>query len=449
MNQFITWLDYVLLPFYLGIIYVLAYGYRNRKYPKGHPWRPYFMPGLSVKIFGALFIGLLYQYYYGEGDTTHYFEHATIINSSFADSPVKWLNLVLRLPDWYNPDYSEYISRLYWYSTLNNYAVGAVGAVLGMFTFNTYLPTSLLFAVLSFTGTWAMFRTFAQQYPNILRNIAIATLFIPSTFIWGSGIFKDTLCMFGLGWMLYGTFRVLVQREFKPGTMILTAIGFYLIAIIKLYILIAFIPALLFWVLFSYSTKIRSGFLRAVTTVAVIGVGIVAISALIDRFQKELGQYSVENLAKTSTVTREYIYSVSGEEGSAYSLGEVDQTLSGMLGKFPAAVNVSLFRPYLWEARKIIVLLNALEASLFLFITLKLLLTIGPIRIWRAIGKDPNIQFCLIFTLIFAFAVGISSGNFGALSRYRIPCLPTFGIALTLIYYRYRSPETKLLGLNR
>jgi hypothetical protein len=447
--QFITWLDYVLLPFYLGIIYLFAYGYRNRKYPPGHPWRRYFIPGLSVKIAGALFIGMLYQYYYGGGDTTHYFNHATIINSSFSESPAKWFNLIFHLPKWYDPDYTEYISQLFFYTTPNNYTVGAVAAFIGIFTFDTYLPTSVLFAVLSFTGVWAMFRTFAQQYPHILRHIALATLFIPSTFIWGSGIFKDTLCMFGLGWMVYGTFRMLVQREFAPRTIFVAFIGFYLVAIIKLYILVAFIPALLFWVLFSYSSKIRSAALRAIATVFVAAIGVGVLTLFSGKIGQELGQYSVENLAKTSTVTREYIYSVSGEEGSGYDIGDVDPSLGGMLQKLPAAVNVTLFRPYIWEARKAIVLLNALEAFLFLFVTLKILVSLGPLRVWRAIATDPNIQFCLIFTLIFAFAVGISSGNFGALSRYRIPCLPTFALALILIYYKYRDPERRLISLRR
>jgi hypothetical protein len=295
-----------------------------------------------------------------------------------------------------------------------------------------------------------MFRTFALQYPNILRHIAVAILFVPSTFIWGSGIFKDTLCIFGLGWIIHGTFRMLVQREFVPRTIFMASISFYLIAIIKLYILVAFIPALLFWVLFSYSSKIQSGFLRVLATLFVAGLGFGALTLFSGRIGQELGQYSVENMAKTSTVTREYINSVSDVEGgSGYDLGTIDASIGGMMSKFPAAVNVALFRPYLWEARKAIVLLNALEAFLFLFVAIKLLVSIGPLRIWQAITRDPNIQFCLIFTLIFAFAVGISSGNFGALSRYRIPCLPTFALALTLIYYRYRSPESRLIGLNK
>jgi hypothetical protein len=137
---------------------------------------------------------------------------------------------------------------------------------------------------------------------------------------------------------------------------------------------------------------------------------------------------------------------ISGDEGSTYDLGEFDPGITGMLSKFPLAVNVTLFRPYPWEAKKTIVVLSALEAILFMFLTLKTLLVVGLYRTWRSIRSDPTIQFCLIFTLIFAFAVGISSYNFGTLSRYKIPCLPFFILALTLIYYKNVPLHRKLFG---
>jgi hypothetical protein len=56
------------------------------------------------------------------------------------------------------------------------------------------------------------------------------------------------------------------------------------------------------------------------------------------------------------------------------------------------------------------------------------------------IVKDPYVLFCLVFSLIFAFAVGISSYNFGALSRYKIPCLPFYG-AFILILYHHKKLE--------
>jgi hypothetical protein len=116
-----------------------------------------------------------------------------------------------------------------------------------------------------------------------------------------------------------------------------------------------------------------------------------------------------------------------------------------MLAKFPAAVNVTLFRPYPWEARKPIVVLTALEALLFLFLTFKVLFRVGTKKIWISISKNPTIQFSLIFTLIFAFAVGISSYNFGTLSRYKIPCMPFYATALILIYYDNKPLKKKLL----
>ena len=165
------------------------------------------------------------------------------------------------------------------------------------------------------------------------------------------------------------------------------------------------------------------------------------------RFGNELGKYSLENIAETSNLTRSWInYSSEKEQGASYELGAFDPSISGMLSKFPAAVNVTFFRPYPWEAGKVIVLLSALEAVLFLFITLKVIFSIGLPKIWSTINKDPTIQFCLIFSIIFAFAVGISSYNFGALSRYKIPCLPFYAMSLILIYYKNKPLKKKLFA---
>jgi len=154
----------------------------------------------------------------------------------------------------------------------------------------------------------------------------------------------------------------------------------------------------------------------------------------------------LENIAETSATTRDYINWVSETEGgSAYSLGDVGSGIGGLLTKIPAAINVTLFRPYPWEARKPIVAITALEALLFLFLTLKIIFKIGLKNIWATISADPTIQFCLVFTLIFAFAVGISSYNFGTLSRYKIPCLPFYAVALIVIFYKNKRPNQLLI----
>jgi hypothetical protein len=441
--QFITLLDYFLLPFYLLIIYLVAIIFRERKYPAGHPWRKYFLPGLTVKIVGAILIGMVYQYYYGGGDTSEYFRHAEVVNSSFDESTGKWFNLIFAIPPWYDTEYTAYTTQLLpWYESPAEYTIVVIASIIGIFTFTTYLPTAVIFGVIAFTGMWALFRTFALKYPAYLKYIAICTLYIPSTIMWGSGIFKDTICMFGLGWMTYGAFRVLIHRDFSPRNIILTIVAFYVVAVIKVYILLAFLPALALWILFTYSHSIANPSTRLGVKVFFVVVALGGFLYFSDKFSQSLGRYSLANVAKTSYVTRTYIKETSGDEGSGYTLGEFDPSFVGMLKKFPLAVNVSLYRPYLWETRKPLQLLNAVEAFLFLWVTLKVIFVVGLKRAWRTIKEDPTIQFCLIFTIVFAFAVGISSYNFGALSRYRIPCLPFFGLALVLIFYK-NQPVTK------
>ena len=112
--------------------------------------------------------------------------------------------------------------------------------------------------------------------------------------------------------------------------------------------------------------------------------------------------------------------------GSVYSLGEFDGTWTNMISKAPAAINVSLYRPYLWEARNPVMLLSALEAAFFLFLTVRIFFQIKLARLFRIIAAQPVLLFCLLFAVTFSFAVGVSSYNFGTLVRYKIPMMPFF-----------------------
>lgn len=448
MHHFIFLLDYLLLPLVLGGIYWVAIRIRDTYYPVGHPWRRYFLKGLTVKIVGSIFIGLVYQYYYGKGDTSSFFQQANAVNEAFWESPIKWIKLIFHVPNWYDSEYQRYIQNIFWYEAKSSYTVIATTAFVSIFTFSTYLPTSVLFAFISYSGIWAMFRAFAKIYPHLLQPVAMATLFIPSTFIWGSGIFKDTICLFGLGWMIYGTYRILIERRFDVKTILLLLLSAMLIFKVKKYILVAFVPALMLWVVARYGDKVKIRFFKPLLLTVSGGVFAATLFLFSSVFQEELGQYSLENVASTSEITRNYILGRTGDEGSAYDLGAIDPTPIGFLKKIPAGINVTLFRPYIWESKKIIVLFNALESLLFLMLTIKVVLSVGPKGLWRAFLDDGTLQFCLVFALIFSFAIGISTYNFGSLSRYRIPCLPLYGMALVLFYYSKNPPEKKLLSFR-
>lgn len=441
VQQYLTVWDLVLTPVYLAFIIFFAGRHRDKNYPVGHPLRPYFLPGLYAKLGGAIFIGLIYQYYYGGGDTFNYFTHAKIINSSINDSFGTWFDLIRQVSPDRNPRIFQYSSQMEWYNSASTYTVAVITAILGLLNGTSYFPIALLFAWLSYSGIWAMYKTFARLYPGLEKQLAIAFLFIPSVVVWGSSIFKDTVCMFGLGWMTYCTFRVFIDRDFSFKNFFLLALGFYLVAVIKIYILLSFLPALSLWLLMTYSHRIRSIALRWVLNFIFIGMIIAGFIFFTGEFAKELNRYSLERIAQTAESTRGWITYASGDEGSAYSLGEFSPTIGSMLSKFPAAVVVSLFRPFLWEAKKVIVILSALEALIFFYLTLRVIV-ISRGKIFLLVAKDPHLMFCLVFSIIFAFAVGISTYNFGALSRYKIPCLPFYGTFVMVSSYFFNMGRT-------
>jgi hypothetical protein len=241
--------------------------------------------------------------------------------------------------------------------------------------------------------------------------------------------------------MTYCTFRIFVNKDFTIRNFLLLIVSFYLVGLIKIYILLAFLPALSLWLLMTYSHKIKSQGLRWILNLSFLGVVAGGFIFFSRSFSQELNKYSLDRLAKTAETTRDWIAYASGDEGSAYDLGSFDPTIQGMALKFPAAVAVTLYRPFIWEAKKIVVLFSALEALLFLAGTLYVVLKLGLFSFLGKIFRDPNLCFFLIFSLIFAFAVGISSYNFGALSRYKIPCLPFYAALLLIVYYTGRTGQ--------
>src|SRR5690606_27635087 len=101
-----------------------------------------------------------------------------------------------------------------------------------------------------------------------------------------------------------------------------------------------------------------------------------------------------------------------------------DYSLGAMLTNFPLAVNVTFFRPYLWEAKNIVMLFAALESAIIFYFFVTLFLKAGLFNPFKLLTLDSATTFCLIFAIIFGFAVGFTSFNFGALVRYKIPCIP-------------------------
>ncbi|GEO03206.1 hypothetical protein AAE02nite_08700 [Adhaeribacter aerolatus] len=429
--------DLLLTPVYLIIIYGLAYWLRPKLTNKFT--RKYFIPALTVKLIGAIGLGLIYQFYYGGGDTFNYFHHIKIMFAAFQESPYLWLKLMLSSGQFDNEIY-KYSVRMEWYRSPTEFIVIKFGSFFSLLCFNTYTVIGLFFAFLSFTGMWQMYRTFLKLYPTLYKEFAIAVFFLPSVFFWGSGLMKDSLTIGFLGWLFYGFYQGLIEKRniFKSAVIILVAA--YLIYSIKVYILLSFLPPALFWIFLENQRKIKNPGIRMLAKPFFIIAGLAMAYLGATRLTEGDARYDIDKIGERSKINAIYL-TKQVATGSAYDIGIFDGSLSSMLTVGPQAIVVSLYRPFIWEVRNPVMLLSAIEASIFIFLTLRFFYRTGFIKTLKFIGSKPILIFCFVFSLVLAFGVGTNSGNFGTLVRYKIPLMPFYMAGLYIMQAHAKRPK--------
>ena len=120
-------------------------------------------------------------------------------------------------------------------------------------------------------------------------------------------------------------------------------------------------------------------------------------------------------------------------EGNSFDIGDFDPTIGGALSKFPKATLAGLFRPYLWDSRNVVMLLSGAENLFIMGLTLFVLFKLKFKRMGRFIMSNPVILYSLVFSILFAFMIGLTSPNFGALVRFKIPLIPLYMACLMIL----------------
>jgi len=404
--------------------------------------RAYFFPALTLKLLGALALGIVYQFYYDGGDTFMYHTYGSrIVWEAFVESPVVGLKL-LWANSGANTDIYQYASRIYLFRDANSFMVIKIASIFDLLTFSTYSATACLFAVLSFVGSWQFYLTFYKQFPHLHGRLAVAAFFIPSVFFWGSGVLKDSVTLACLGIATYQFYRIFVERKFGLVNIVLLLAALYLIFSIRKFVLQAYLPSVILWIGLSHLRRVQSVILKVMMVPFVAGVLLLSGYLSVVKVGEDDERYAVSRIAMTAKVTAYDIRYWSGRyAGSGYSLGELDGSLGTMLSLAPQAVNVSLFRPYLWEVRNPLMFFSAVESMLLLLVVLYVIAK-KRLLIFASLSNF-NILFALSFSIIFAFAIGVSTYNFGTLVRYKVPLLPFFLAALILLL-DYSKSERKV-----
>ncbi|MBK9801158.1 MAG: hypothetical protein IPP56_16030 [Bacteroidetes bacterium] len=277
------------------------------------------------------------------------------------------------------------------------------------------------------------------------KQFYYSILLVPSVLFWGSGILKDTYTLMGACWFTYSFYKVFVKPDKVTINVIMMIIMAYIMIKIKPYIFIALMPGTLLWFAFERVKRVENWLLKILTGPFLIISATLLGYLLLINLSSDFGQYSsAENILYKAQNTQ-YDLKQSYYGGNSFDIGEFDASATGVLSKLPEAIMAGLFRPFLWESKNFVMIIAATENSVLMLLTIFLLVKLGIYRFYKVIAKEPILFFSVIFSLFFAFSVGLTSANFGAMVRYKIPAVPFYLSSLLIInnYYQQKRSAQK------
>lgn len=436
--------EYPAILFLFIVVSIVGSQLAQRKRRDDPSWN-YFLPAMWLKLAGGMFFALIYTMYYQGGDTTSYYECAlAYVNLLFEDGG-KFITAFLG-------DGSVEIKSLFSSKT---------GSPMGYMFFDdktrtviklcvpfiliggkSYFIATFFLALATFGGLWRLYRMFLSHFPSYKRNLAIGILFMPSVVFWGSGLLKDSFTLAATCYFIVAT-NGFINKKQKIWSIIGMILSGAVILAVKPYILLILFPGTLVWYFYKRIQSIKNAYFRYILVpgiyVLIVGGSYGILTGLGDRLGKFAPDKAIQTAAVIQNDLKQDYY-----EGASFDIGTIEPTFFGVVKKFPPAVIAGLYRPFFWESRNAVMMLSGLENLFILSLTLYVFFAVRPRVTLGLIKQNPLLLYCIVFTLLFAFMIGVTTSNFGALVRFKIPLIPLYMASLAVVY-SYVSEQRKLL----
>lgn len=435
--------DLILFPIYVFFFYLIFSA--RRKKITDPILKKYHRQGFWIKVIGTIAF-TFFHLFITRGDTTalYYTEGINISKLILKDiSNVKWIfsagadfdqNL---LADSFNRGY---------FNNESNYFITKLVTIFSFFSFGSYSVINLFFSMISFAGVWRLYIFFYEQYPHLHKQFALAIIYLPTFVFWSSGILKDPLCTGMLGWFTFSFYQVFIKKKSIVKNLFIVFISAYILLLVKAYILFAYLPFFSLYIVLIKLRTIKKVLFKIILLFSLFIISLGVIFILAGKIQEMLGDLALDKLSDSVKTTQNNFKGIADLAESSFSLGvEFDGTTGSLIRIAPAAIVATLYRPFVWESKKISTLLSSLESMVFMLFTLYVLFKAGIVNFVKYILSEPVVIYCFWYSIVFAVFVGATTLNFGTLVRYKIPCIPFYLIALICILDKSKQKKSALV----
>lgn len=434
----------VILVYILLIVFIYAIVGRTI-YAKDKKLYHLLIFGLLIKILGGIAFAMLYEFHYRwAGDTFYYFRNSCYLAKTFWNSPLSYFRILFDTVDASNIGMIDttYYNPLF---RLNNasgiYSMHRFTSVFAIAGFDNYYLISILMNGFLYLLNWKVFCFVDKMFPNHTKITFIAFMCVPSVILFSSGIMKDAYVYSFSGMMLLYLYRLFFDRQIGVGNIIKLLFSVYVVYSLKPYVLFALFLAFFVWFGFTYLYKVKNKVLRVIILpIVMVVMSVVALYGMTTLGNMLGGKYASVDAMVESASLSQYDLKQDYYQGQSFDIGGYDD-VNGAVSVAPLAIIAGLYRPFLWEVRSAAMLFSGVENFVLLLISIYVILVVGLKKTYQLINENLFFLYCLIFTLLLACGVGLSTSNFGALVRFRIPFVPYFFFILLYISNVYRKSK--------
>ncbi len=406
-----------------GCSVLIWYIFRVYQQSSSFKLRPFYFPFLILKFLGGVGLGVIYFYYYQGGDTVNYHKDALLISQLAVEDINAFFQLLFGMGD------GVLIEQLHYHNDPRALLMSKFLGICYLFAFNNYWIASIFFSFYSFLGLWFLADVLLKNFNIHQVAVSIAFFVFPSVVFWSSGVLKESLLVGSMGFLIGIFVRFIYAEKWKLLDLLFAFLLIWIIWLFKYYYAAILIPIMislliihrLKQVLMKQSRWFNGVLLLILVSLIIFGATFLHPNLHINRLLHVL----VENYHMVIKISK---------PGNVINFDGLQPEVVSVIVHFPKAIFSGLYRPFIWETYSWLGFLTGLEN------TFLLLLSVFSISKIKNMMKQPEylwILAVLVFILIMAGLLSISSPNFGSLSRYRVGFMPFFLLLVLNPFIRF------------
>jgi hypothetical protein len=348
----------------------------------------------------------------GHGDSLRYVQDSDLVYHTLWSHPADYFQLLIGHSKEHVPEHLKYITEnlsIEWH--VSEYNMVRLLAVLNLFSFGSAWGNIAILSFFSFIASIALFKTLIRYFETDKtkkRILYILIFFIPSIVFWSSALLKEGPSLILLSILFIQLLHLENQYSWKR--IFYITVTLFLLWLVRDYLLFLILPNLLIFFLLRFYRSDKAWHSLAITLFFIVCIAAVNYR---DHFF-------------TGMLKDQQTYFLENPTDPDYHFRLLDGSMVNLISNIPYSFNNILFRPNLLHSSDPFRIYQAIELILTWVFTIFFLF-----RFKRSKANLHTQMFFLLFCLELLFIYGILVTDADTLSRYRT--VPLFFLLIVLV----------------